>query len=261
MHPMRRAGVLLLLVLLCACRADFERSGSKDYGTKKTPAPKDVGDDVALPTPTPGTTAALPTSPPPSRFVLRLTDSRGLHPASIPIQVSGPVTAVMKTDGDGEITLTRAGTYQLQVVTGCSADVQVFSGGRASAGVVPGKPSRGELRVDWRHRMMPSPPIFSDPSAPWPVNTDVRVSFKVVDRCTQRFAPNASYPTFKFGTSPNLRLSKSPVLRSDAKSTGYVTVRCVAKGDVKLIAFDGANPTDSLDMKRESSDFAEPSCV
>jgi hypothetical protein len=136
----------------------------------------------------------------------------------------------------------------------------VFSGGSASAGVTPGKPSRGELRVDWRHRYAPSPPVFSDVMPPWPRNTDVRVRFKVLDRCTQRFAPNAAFPTWRFGVSRNLKVTKT-VLRSDAKSEGSVTVRCAAAGDVKLLAFDGANPTDSFNVARESSDYSPPKCA
>jgi len=82
----------------------------------------------------------------------------------------------------------------------------------------------------------------------------------VIDRCTQHFAPNAPYPTFAFGTSSNLRLTKSPVLKSNDKSQGVVTVRCLKAGDVTLDAYDKANPKDTFNIARESSDYAPPHC-
>jgi hypothetical protein len=250
---------VVFALALTGCGAKLVRSthkvGSRQLiekvGASVSPLPTD--DAIATPAPTPKFSGPL--------FVLQLTDKNGGHPAGIPVQVSGPMNGVIATNGKGEIELFDHGTYHFAVVQGCSPSVEVFSGGSGTAGVVDGRTQHGALRVDWQHRFAPAPPVFSNPMAPWPVGKDVSVSFTVLDRCLQRFAPNVVYPTWRFATSPNLKLVFTPTLKSNAKSQGFVTVRCLSKGAVTLVAIDNANPKDTFNIARESSDYRLPSCA
>ncbi len=249
----------VLALSLTGCATKLVRStnqvGSQQLIDKinASPEPSATVSANATPRPTPRFTAPL--------FVLQLTDANGHHPAGIPVQVTGPFSGVVATNAKGEIELFQPGTYRFAVMQGCGPAVEVFSGGTGTAGVVDGRTGRGALRVDWQHRFVPAPPVFSDPMAPWAVGKDVRVRFNVLDRCTQRFAPNATFPTWTFALSPNLKLVFTPTLKSNAQSQGFVTVRCVSKGPVTLVAVDGANTKDTFNVARESSDYKLPSCA
>jgi len=258
MHVVRRIAIsLVVFVLAAGCgQAHLVRTNQK-VGSQKlidqvSASPPSSTGGVPAPKATAHFTAPL--------LVVQLKDHNGKHPAGIPVRVSGAVNAVELSDANGEMEFFQAGTYRFDVVSGCGASVIVFGGGSATAGAVDGRTQQGSLDVDWQHRITPAPPVFSNPSPPWPIGKDVTVQFDSLDRCTQKFAPNAPYPTFTFATSPNLRVSTPPVLRSNAKSQGFVTVRCAAKGAVTLVAFDTANPKDNFNVARESSDYSPPSC-
>lgn len=257
-RSVRRAAVVVsLLVLASACGpAAHLTHQSHKVGSQKL---IEQVNDTAVPS------AAAATSKPVAHFggpllVVQLTDRTGRHPAQIPVRVTGPVDAVQYSDAHGNLTFFTPGRYTFAVVQGCAPAVQVFTGGQASGAAAAGQSQHGTLDVDWRHRFSPSPPVFSNPSPPWPVGQDVSVQFNVIDRCTNRFVPNASYPTFTFVTSPNLRVSKKPTLKSNAKSQGFVTVSCLKPGPVTLGTYDTANPKDSFNMARESSDYSPPRC-
>lgn len=251
---MRRVGVFVLLVLLSGCHAGLVRD--RQVSAQATIGPSTPGPAASL------TPAAAATPEPIDQplLVLTVTDAHGGHPADIPVNVSGPVSGVFKSNSRGELTFSKGGVYHFVVVTGCTDVVQVFSGGTATAGLTPGQTIHGAVRVDWRHRISPAPPTFSDPAGTWPRNGNAAMQYSVIDRCVNKFAPNASYPTFRFATSPNLHVVGTPVLRSNAKSRASVTVRCSAPGAVKLVAYDSANPTDSFDLVRESVDYGPPRC-
>jgi hypothetical protein len=257
---MRRAGLWIVFVLVAsACSGKFVR-------TDTTPPPvttKSVGsafrNDLTKNSPAPSVTgSARPTGG--SLFVLTVTDKHGIHPPGIPVKITGPVNGTRLTDGAGRITLTKPGVYRFAIATGCQGNVQIFGGASGTAGVTADQPSGGELRIDWRHRYVPAPPVFSDPSPPWPIGGNVNVRFAVIDRCVNEFAPNASIATFVLKVSTNLRPVAQPEPASDARHQDDVTVECLYKGDVSLTLYDRYNPSDSFDLAREESDFDQPRC-
>src|SRR5439155_3081093 len=124
---MRRMGTVIVLVLLSGCHTSFVRSG----GPSETPETGTVGSAFSSPQQTSAAASSGTRAPPgPSgaaAFTLRVTDTHGLHPASIPVRVSAPVNAVMPTDAKGQIALTRGGRCRLAIAPGCTGPPQVLS--------------------------------------------------------------------------------------------------------------------------------------
>jgi hypothetical protein len=257
----RLVGVGIGLVLLAsACSGRFVRSNT-------TPAPlttKSVGtafaNDLTKQSAQPSATKGAKAAPGGPLFVLTVTDKHGIHPPGIPVQITGAFTGTRVTDNNGQITLTTPGVYTFKVATGCQGNLQIFGGASGTAGVTNNQPSSGELRIDWRHRYVPAPPVFSSPGPPWPIGGNTIMQFAVLDRCANDFAPNASIATFVLKTSTNLREVSGPRPTSDAKHQDSVTVECLYKGDVSMVLYDRYNPSDSFDLAKELSDFDQPRC-
>jgi hypothetical protein len=244
-----RACVLLVtFVLFAAC-------GTARRATVTEPTPvatRAVGDllrralpgDDSTPSPT-----GLVVRTGPARFELTLTDDNDLHPAGIPVEMTGPISRTL-TSGRGGIVSgsVPAGVYRFAVVEGCHAAVLVRGGASARVGLAAGETTRGNLGVLWQHRFGPSSPVTVDRSGDWPVGEVVDVEFAVADRCSDDRAPGKAFRTFAFQTSSNLRITKTPTKTAAADGTSHVFVSCTKEGSIKLDVVDRENPTDRADL-------------
>ncbi len=256
---MRVAGIVVLVLCASACTSKLVRTDA----TPRPIATRSVGSALGnIGSSEPAETNDLGrATDAPTRFVLTVTDRNGIHPPGIPVQITGTLTATRLTDANGKVTITEPGVYRFTVATGCGANTQVFLGVTASAGVASGKPSSGVLNIDWRHRFVPAPPVFSTPGPPWPVAGSVTLQYSVIDRCANDFAPNADVSTFQVaGASSNLKVTKPPTPKSDSKHQAFMTVTCLGKGDVALRLVDRYNPKDVFDVITNSADYEPPRC-
>jgi hypothetical protein len=252
----RRVAAAGLALAFASCAASVTRTREESTIAPSAPATASAA----------ATTAAAKT-PRPERlgpaFVLQLTDQNGLHPAGIPVRMTGPRSANFRTDASGEVKVdVPGGIYNFQVVQGCGPDLLVEQGGSARVGINPAQPIRGSLEVTWQHRFGPAPPVFADQMGDWPKDTKVRVTYTVTDRCTDKVAPGKAFPTFSFVPSANVEVSGVPVLRSDAKGRATVDVVCTKAGAAHLFARDKTNPSDSLDLVEHTPGYAgAPRCA
>lgn len=259
-----RAGAASLVLALCAACGQVTRTG----GVEPTPAgTRSVGELLHdalptddLPTPpaggvTPGTGAAS--------FAITLTDDNELHPAGIPVKLSGPTTRTVLSDAAGVVKgSVPPGDYRVEVVKGCHAAVLVRGGGSARVGMAAGDTTRGNLGVLWQHRFGPSSPVIVDRSGDWPVGEPVDVEFTLSDRCSEDPAPGKSFPTFVLKPSANLRVTKAPPKAAGPGGTAHVVVTCTAKGSITLDMVDQANPEDRLDLIAAAIGYGGvPRCV
>jgi hypothetical protein len=184
-----------------------------------------------------------------AKLVLTITDDNDLHPAGIPVVIAGPKDATVVSGRDGIVRFSGPpGFYTVKVKEGCQDSVVVQDGGSGKLGLVEGQTLKGELEVIWLHRYGPSGPVTTDAGSRWTVGKNVVVTYDVHDRCSDDRAPKARYPTYVFDTSKNLRVIGTPALVADADGQGKLTLRCASNGDVKLVARDTANPSETLDL-------------
>jgi hypothetical protein len=252
----RRVAAASLAVMLASCGASVTRTREAS-----TIAPSAAATAGAAATPiSKATPASKPLGP---AFVLVVTDQNGLHPAGIPVRMTGPRSADYRTDSSGEVKVdVPGGSYNFQVVPGCGPDLLVEQGGSARVGINPAQPIRGTLKVTWQHRFGPAPPVFTDQSGDWPKGTKVHLTYTVSDRCTDKTAPGKSFPTFSFVPSANLQVAGAPGFRSDPKGRAKVDVTCTKSGTAHLYARDKANPSDNLDLVAQTSGFGGvPRCA
>ena len=211
-----------------------------------------VGGDIAtLPPdePSSGPTKAPAKTPTPPSFKLLITDENNLHPAGIPVILSGPVTKTFTSDETGTASgNVPAGFYNVKIPQGCQSDVIVNKGGTAKIGVVQGNTVEGSLLVIWQHRFGPAPPVDRNMIGDWTVGSPVVVSYSIEDHCAQTKAKNRGFPTYEYLLSSTVKLASKPVLESDGGGVAHVSVVCVHSGEISLDVRDRADPTDRIDL-------------
>jgi hypothetical protein len=252
---MRRVALAIVVLLLVTSCGRFVRAGT----TAAPGSTASVGSAFASGSRASKGSSEGATSPPTS-FTLTVTDHNGLHPAGIPVRITGAITATQTTDASGRIELTRPGVYHFSVSVGCESERLILSGARGTAGVLDGSSSSGELHISWQRRYIPNAPVFSDPLPPWPVGGDIHVSYSVTDRCTNSFAPSVAFLPLAFSTSANLRVVGVPVMRSDAKHMATLVIRCLSAGNVRLQASDKDDRSDTFDLIQDSATYVPPRC-
>lgn len=212
---------------------------------------RSVGDALrdALPTDEPTIRPGITPGSGDAAFAITLTDDNDLHPAGIPVKMTGAATRSLTSGSDGVVRgSVPAGVYRFEVVKGCHAAVLVHGGGGARVGLAAGDTTLGNLGVLWQHRYGPSSPVTVDQSSDWPVGETVDVEFTVMDVCSENAAPGKAFPTYTFVTSKNLRLVKPPVKVAGADGKAHVFVSCTAPGDITLDVVDEDNPDDRVDL-------------
>lgn len=252
--------VLCVLVLAAAgCRTTFVRRGTVPEPTP-TPESRSVGSDVLE-------RLEPPRTPSPDgdgvdragrTFVFTLVDQNELHPAGIPVEVSGPVEERLTSDASGRVRVTGPpGRYQVRVVPGCTGAVEVLEGGAGRFGITRGESGRAELPVTWHHRFAPAPPAAYSKGPYWPPGDEIRIRYEVIDRCEGGTrAPDRTLATFRAEAGHPLEVVEGGRPRSDDDGFAWVVVRCLDEGEPTLAVRDQANPPDELDLlaDRLSSD-------
>ncbi len=266
--------VLCVLVLAAAgCRTTFVRRGTIPEPTPTHP-PVSVGSDVAErlepePTRDPQEEAAGADADAPDGFLFTLVDQNGLHPAGIPVEVTGPVEERFTSDASGRVRVTGPpGRYQVRVATGCTEAVQVLQGAAGQFGIAAGSTGRAELAVTWRHRYSPAPPAVYSKGPYWPPGEEIRVRYEVVDRCRDGVrAPGRVLSTFRVAAGDPLEILEGAEPFSDGEGFARVTVRCREAGEPTLVVADTENPTDELDLLEDRLSYDQgyataepPSC-
>lgn len=255
------------------CRTTFVRSGTVPEPTP-TPSAVAVGSDVLErlepePTPGPEEGAAGADADAPDGFVFTLLDQNGLHPAGIPMEVSGPVEGRFTSDASGRVRVTGPpGRYQVRVVPGCTEAVEVLEGAAGQFGIAVGSTGRAELAVSWRHRFAPAPPAVYSKGPYWPPGEEVGVRYEVVDRCRNGVrAPGRVLSTFRAAAGDPLEVLEGSEPRSDGEGFARVTVRCREDGEPTLVVADTENPGDELDLLEDRLSYDQgyatdepPSC-
>jgi hypothetical protein len=176
--------------------------------------------------------------------------------AGIPLEVSTPITKTYVSDESGRVLVSGpAGNYEMAVPSGCTDDLEIQKGTRASARLVGGARGSGTLRVTWRHRISPKGQVRfrPDEGRSWNSSTPIEVSFDVVDRCNEdQVRPSGKFRTFRFDGNEPLEVLDFTGL-ADERGRGNVVVKCRGRGIAQLIASDESNPTDRFEMFRRQS--------
>jgi hypothetical protein len=237
-----------MVVVAIAAGAGCGRSLVRNTDQTATPDARITG--AAEPTEAPKSTAASGSSQAgPGRLELGIFDDNGGQPAGIPVEIAGPSTRTLVSDANGGVTLTGPpGQYSARVVKGCHDRIEVDLGGTARFRLVGGRTTTGSLRAVWRHRYGPISPVSSSLTGGWPIGERVEVAYGIADRCTEKRAPSATFPTFVFETSRNLRVAETPVLRANDDGFATVVVSCTAPGEFSLVVSDKTNPSDEVDL-------------
>lgn len=236
------------LVLLAAC-GDTSRTVGAAVPTPVVT--RSVGDALrdALPTDEPTSKPGITPGAGAAAFAITLTDDNELHPAGIPVRMTGQATRTLTSESDGVVRGSApAGVYRFEVLKGCHSAVLVHGGGSARVGLAAGETTLGDLGVLWQHRYGPSSPVNVDQSGDWPVGETVDVQFTVLDACTEDAAPGKGLPTYTYETSPNLKLVGAPPRAAGPDGTAHVGVACTGKGAIKLDMVDRANPNARVDL-------------
>lgn len=254
----RRGSVIAaLLALLSSC-------GWGNPSALESPPP------TAEPWPSPQAPAAVTPGPRavaglsgPARFVLRLTDQNGMHPGGIPVRITGSRNATLVSDDRGEVEISEAGSYELAPVKGCHELLEVEDAGAAKITLPANESHTEEVELRWRHRFAPAgPAISSTVRGNWRMGMEVRYRYPVKDRCNgDAITPGAAYPTFRFKPSEAIEVVGTPELVSRDDGYAWVRVRCVKPGTVLLIAEDGANPSDSINIATPTIEGRRPRCL
>jgi hypothetical protein len=185
-------------------------------------------------------------------FLFTFTDQSGFKPTGIPVAVQGPTSGTFLSDAGGKLRIDGpAGHYQFRTVAGCHERIEVLAGTSGTFGIAAGTTGTGSVVVEWRHRISPSPPVYSDLQPYWPPREVVTVRFDVVDHCVEggpSRVGGVSYPTFVFQPGANIRLVGDPVLKADRDGFGYVKITCIREGKAELAIVDSKNPKERLDL-------------
>lgn len=260
------ASLLLLTVTFAACSKRGSQSYGGDVNVRKG-APIAEGSESEetsdLQQQTPDAVGGQDGS-----FVFTIKDQSGLHPEGIPVSIQGPMSGTFRSDAGGKLRIEApAGRYQFRTVAGCHERIEVLAGTSGDFGIASGQTGSGNLVVEWRHRIVPSQPVYADIQPYWPPGETVTVRFDVVDRCVEGGPSRiggAAYPTFVFQPGSNIRLVGQPVLKADKDGFGYVKVTCIREGRAELALVDSKNPKDRLNLAGGDSpgNYAgsEPEC-
>ncbi|HVE75382.1 MAG TPA: hypothetical protein VND22_01300 [Actinomycetota bacterium] len=183
-----------------------------------------------------------------------VVDQNGKNPASIPVAIEGPEVINALTDPRGRVRQAAApGNYSVYIPAGCTNILIVEFGGQGSLGVAPKQTARAKLETTWKHRFGPDGAAYSSEVPYWIVGHEITVTYEVVDRCDQVKARGASFPTYRFETSPNVEVIGEPVMSSDANAQATVKVRCNSAGRAELTVFDSKNLPDRIDLTSQIS--------
>jgi hypothetical protein len=248
----RLGGIAMVVVAIAfaSCNSSLQRH---DASPAAAPEPTSVVGKALQPTTAPPVVNTVPL------FVVTLEDQNGLHPAGIPVRITGPAGRSFLSDGHGRVTVHGSpGVYGVEVVRGCHEKVLVTGGASTQVHTTAGATAMGTLKVVWQHRVAPAPPTFANVSGGWPVGGEVEVTYTATDRCNESPVPNGEYPTFEFQTSANLKVVGRPLLKADADGRGRVTLSCTRAGDVDLVIVDRANPSDRTDLASSLIEYAGP---
>jgi hypothetical protein len=241
------AGILIVTALLAACGSPTRSTTTGPAADPSVAVGQQLLDELPpTDSPTPGPQRTNSAS-----FSMRLSDDNDLHPAGIPVRMTGPVTRTITSDARGYVSgSVPPGIYRFKVVEGCHDSVIVTKGGSGQAGVVEGRTTQGTLLLLWQHRYGPSPPVYSEYGGEsWPVGRPITLSFAVEDHCETELAPDRRIPSYAFRTSTNLKLVGTPALRAGSDGRTEVTVACTKKSEtVRLDVYDRENPGDTMDL-------------
>jgi hypothetical protein len=182
-------------------------------------------------------------------LTLTMVDQNKLNPSGIPVNLSGAVVGVHKSDDRGKLSFkAKPGQYSAQALVGCSGPLIVDYGGGGSGYLVAGQAVSGTIPVAWRHAIAPADAASPSAGPNWPIGETIDIVFDVYDRCRNDFARSATFSTWAFRTSSNLEVIGSPSMRSDERAKSLVRVRCNSSGEPTLIAYDTKNRLDEVDM-------------
>lgn len=232
-------------------------------GTTARPSPvveqtHSYGEGVADPPAAPVKTSAA--SPGPAipegmgTLEVSLVDQNKTGPSDIPVRIEGQTIQNTSSGKEGLVrTHLPPGAYTLAVTKGCTAELNVLWGQGGRFSVLEGQTTRGNLGVNWEHRIHPYPPSDSSRTPHWPIGEVVELTFYVVDKCNGNDrSGGAEYPTFRFEPSPNLSLAREPVLKSDPNGIGHIFLICKSEGVVHVFAVDKDNLADRMDLMKEN---------
>ena len=286
-RPCLRAGVVVVLLTTAACSTT--RSGEQ-----REPESVRVGSDQDLEaigetttTASPSSTEASPpaaahpsASEPPagsttsSGFEVTITNAQGLPRVGVPMQVSGPAQATLRTDDAGFVRFSGPpGRYELRVEPHCGEEVEVQTGASARIAVPEGATVRGALQVESRRRFGPAAPTSYRPERSadgsdrfgrqWPSQFVHIVSFEIEDRCTGSPAPGADFSSYAFTGPPELRIQAQAQRQADVDGKGHLRVTCTGRvDDIELFATDRIDRGDRVDLfSRAMLDDNAPSCT
>lgn len=252
-----------LLLLVGGCVPDFVRSDSRP-SPSPTPQPVAVGQGLQPTEPSKsGRVVGQQDEASVGIFILTVVDTNDGNPEGIPLRIRGPRDADVESGPDGRVEFRGPpGTHEVEVVLGCTDELDILSATSGRFGIVAGSTGRAELGVRWRRRFAPSPPVYSSQAPYWPIGDEVEVRYGLVDRCrSDAPAPDRPFPTWAFETNEHLALAREPVMRSDHEGHAYVHVACDTSGRAELVIHDTENPPDRLDLV--ASDYGlggAPSC-
>lgn len=247
---------LALLAGACSEPTTYDVSGA-------TPSPT-ASVTSAAPKPT-RSTKRTPTPPPVStqgelRIVVQDEDDRDPRP-DVPISYKGPPSGRLtsKADGVAKVGLP-AGNYRIEVIAGCHARLEVFSGSGGNAGVTAGEdPTVARLTVRARQRYFGGTPLQHDTPVPWPTGKIITFRYRLYDRCKDVEAPKVAVGALRYRTSSNLEVVGTPAKAADGNSDIVLQIRCKAPGDASLVIFDVENDDDTLDLLTLRPPSVEPS--
>jgi hypothetical protein len=224
-----------------------------------TPAKSSAAPKASRP---PSRTATAAPSPTQGELRMVVLDEDDLEPRpDVPISYTGKRSGRV-VSGAGGVAKVRlpAGDYRVEVVAGCHARLEVFSGSGGNAGVVAGdEPTAARLTVRARQRYFGGTPLQHDVPVPWPTGKLITFRYRLYDRCKDVEAPKASVGAIRYRTSSNLEVIGTPAKAADGSSDVILQIRCSAPGDASLIIYDKDNDDDALDLLRLRPPSVDPS--
>lgn len=185
---------------------------------------------------------------------LIVTDNqRRALPGAI-VRYKGAKTGKATTNERGQVRFDVApGKYLVEVIP-CGTTVITDTYASADVVVNVGRIVAGALTdVKWHRRFTPRDSAETSKEPPWKRNVDVTIGVRVEDGCTFAPAPGASLAGYGWTVSPNFRISRTPVLRADARGFARVTVRCVSSGNGSIVIANRSDRSDRVDALTAAS--------
>lgn len=253
-HPRARIAALAVVLVLAGCSEKVSIGGpdltSTPTPTRTTPRPSKRTSARPTPTPTPATDGT-------GILAVVVEDEKTRYRRSqIPITYRGPRSGTMLTDAEGVAKIRLpAGTYKIQVKTGCHDAVEVFNGTGGTAGIAEGdKAAIAVLKVKARLRYWGGTPLQSTPSPPWPAGEIISLRYRLFDRCRDVEAPGKTTKV-TYRTDANLEVIGTPARVADRESDILMRVRCKEPGFAQLFIVDAETEeeTDLLSLQPASA--------